>query len=315
MLRKGSLIFLGLAIVLAAAAAFAAHKWIQRQGAVASASRIAMTPVVVAAHDLPAGQALSAGDLKVTRWPQAGLPQGSFNSTKALTGRVLKTPASQGEPLLIGKLAAKGLRGGLSAVLPEGFRAMTVHVDEVIGVGGFVQPDDQVDVLATVAKGPYSKDPITRTVLQSVRVLTVGENIAKDQNGKKPKRDKSKVVTLQLTPLQAETLALAANEGKLLLALRNNADSLQTASNGVRLTSLLPITTNEEGETAQAKDQRPTVEIIKGVTRLTSDGLGADNNDSQKTKKDTQQVAKANEGPLPGVAGTGDVPCYLKRSK
>jgi pilus assembly protein CpaB len=315
MLRKGSLIFLALAIVMAAAAAFAAHKWIQRQGAVAAASRIAMTPVVVAAHDLPAGQALSAGDLKLNRWPQAGLPKGSFNSIKSLTGRVLKTAASQGEPLLIGKLAAKGLRGGLSAVVPEGYRAMTVRIDEVIGVGGFVQPGDQVDVLATVAKGPYSKDPITRTVLQGVRVLTVGENIKQNKNAKKPKRDKSKVVTLQLTPLQAETLALAANEGKLLLALRNNADNLQTASQGVRLTSLLPITTNDAGETTKVSDKRPTVEIIKGVVRTTSDGLGTNNNNSQNTGKLTQKVAKAQEGPLPGVGGTGDVPCYLKRSK
>lgn len=314
MLRKGSLIFLALAIVLAAAAAFAAHKWIQRQGAVAAASRIAMTPVVVASRDLPAGQALSAGDLKVNRWPQAGLPQGSFNSVKTLTGRVLKTAASKGEPLLAGKLAAKGLRGGLSAVVPEGYRAMTVRVDEVIGVGGFVQPGDQVDVLATVAKGPYSKDPITRTVLQSVTVLTVGENVNQDKNAKKPKRDKSKVVTLQLTPLQAETLALAANEGKLLLALRNNADSIETPSKGVRLTSLLPIVSDGKGKSkVLTKEKRPTIEIIKGVVRTQSDGVGAIK--SSDSPESTTVAQAAAEGGLPGVGGTGEVPCYLKRSK
>jgi pilus assembly protein CpaB len=311
MLRKGSLIFLGLAIVLAAAAAFAAHKWIQRQGAVAAASRIAMTPVVVASRDLPAGLALSAGDLKVTRWPQAGLPKGSFNSIKVLNGRVLKTAASRGEPLLAGKLAAKGLRGGLSAVVPEGYRAMTVRVDEVIGVGGFVQPGDQVDVLATVARGPYSKDPITRTVLQNVIVLTVGANVKQNKNAKKPKREKSKVVTLQLTPLQAETLALAANEGKLLLALRNNADQLEMPSRGVRLTSLLPILSDGKGNKV-AEEKRPTVEIIKGVVRVQSDGLGANNSSG---KPSNTKVAKAAEGEIPGVGGTGDVPCYLKRSK
>ncbi|MFH2126760.1 MAG: Flp pilus assembly protein CpaB [Pseudomonadota bacterium] len=310
MLRKGSFIFLALAIVLASAAAFAAHKWIQRQGAVAAASRIAMTPVVVASRDLPAGLALSAGDLKVTRWPQAGLPQGSFNSVNVLSGRVLKTAASQGEPLLSGKLAAKGLRGGLSAVLPQGYRAMTVHVDEVIGVGGFVQPGDLVDVLATVAKGPYQKDPITRTVLQGVTVLTVGQNVEQDKDAKKPKRDKSKVVTLQLTPLQAETLALSANEGKLLLALRSNSDRRETDSPGVRLTSLLPVTTNEQGETAQVTEKRPTVEIIKGVLRLTSDSLGAG---KPSGKERTTQVAKAAEGGGGGVGGTGDVPCFLNK--
>jgi pilus assembly protein CpaB len=311
MLRKGSFIFLALAIVLAAAGAFAAHKWIQRQGAVAAASRIAMTPVVVAAHDLPAGQTLEAGDLKITRWPQAGLPKGSFNSVKAIAGRVLKTAASQGEPLLIGKLAPKGLRGGLSAVLPEGFRAMTVHVDEVIGVGGFVQPGDRVDVLATVAKGPYQKDPITRTVLQGVKVLTVGEKVDHNKDAKKPKRDKSKVVTLEVTPLQGETLALAANEGKLLLALRGNADNRESSSPGVRLTSLLPVTTNEMGETEQAKEKRPTVEIIKGVVRVTSDSLGTA---KPTNKPDKNQIAQAAQGGG-GVGGSGDVPCYLKRAK
>ncbi len=308
MLRKGSFIFLALAIVLAAAAAFAAHKWIQRQGDVAAASRIAMTPVVVAARDLPAGQALSTSDLKVTRWPQAGLPQGSFNSVNTLSGRVLKTAASKGEPLLIGKLAAKGLRGGLSAVVPDGYRAMTVKVDEVIGVGGFVQPGDQVDVLATVAKGPYQKDPITRTVLQGVNVLTVGANVTQSKNAK-PRRDKSKVVTLQVSPLQGETLALAANEGKLILSLRNHADNREHPSKGVRLTTLLPITTGKDGGKVANEEKRPTVEIIKGSVRTQQEGLGVI---KSSNKPPTTQVAKvAADG---GATGSGEeVPCFLKK--
>lgn len=309
MLRKGSLVFLALAIVLAAAAAFAAHKWIERQGAVAAASRIAMTPVVVAARDLPAGQALSAGDLQVNRWPQAGLPQGSFNSVNAIKGRVLKTAASKGEPLLMGKLAPKGLRGGLSAVVPEGYRAMTVKIDEVIGVGGFVQPGDQVDVLVTVAKGPYQKDPITRTVLQGVKVLTVGEKVDNKKDSKKPRRDKSKVVTLQVTPLQGESLALAAYEGKLILSLRNHADNNELPSKGVRLTTLLPITTGKDGGKVKMEDKRPTVEIIKGSVRMQNEGLGVVES-SNKTPKTQVAQAVADDGAI----GSGEeVPCYLKK--
>lgn len=309
MLRKGSLVFLALAIVLAAAAAFAAHKWIERQGAVAAASRIAMTPVVVAARDLPAGQALSAGDLQVNRWPQAGLPHGSFNSVNTLKGRVLKTAASKGEPLLMGKLAPKGLRGGLSAVVPAGYRAMTVKIDEVIGVGGFVQPGDQVDVLATVAKGPYQKDPITRTVLQGVKVLTVGENVDLKKDSKKPRRDKSKVVTLQVTPLQGETLALAAYEGKLILSLRNHADNNEHPSKGVRLTTLLPITTGKDGGKVKLEEKRPSIEIIKGSVRTQQDGLGVVEA-SNKTPNTQVAQAVADDGAI----GSGEeVPCYLKK--
>lgn len=309
MLRKGSFIFLALAIVLAAAAAFAAHKWIERQGAVAAASRIAMTPVVVAARDLPAGQALSSGDLQVTRWPQAGLPKGCFNSVTPLQGRVLKTAASKGEPLLMGKLAAKGLRGGLSAVVPEGYRAMTVKIDEVIGVGGFVQPGDQVDVLVTISKGPFQKDPITRTVLQGVNVLTVGENVEQNKNSK-PRRDKSKVVTLQVTPLQGETLALASYEGRLILALRNHADNNELPSKGVRLTTLLPITTGKDGGKVAQNEKRPSIEIIKGSLRITQEGLGAT---KSSNKAPNTQVAQA-AGAGGQAVGTGeDVPCFLKK--
>ncbi len=305
MLRKGSLLFLALAIVLAAAAAFAAHRWIQRQGALAAASRIAMTPVVVAARDLPAGRSLSSGDLSVTRWPRAGLPPGSFHSMKALQGRVLKTAASRGEPILAGKLAPKGLPGGLSAVVPKGFRAMTVKVNEVIGVAGFVQPGDQVDVLVTIAKGPYQKNPVTRTVLQGVKVLTVGERVEASKGSKKPKRHKSRVVTLQLTPRQGETLALASHEGKLLLSLRNRADHTEQVSPGVRLSALLPVTSGKQGKSQVVKveNKPPMVEVIKGVVRVRQD-LGVS---SAPAPAGTTTLAQA-------TRDTGEVPCYLKRA-
>jgi pilus assembly protein CpaB len=269
MLRKGTLIFMALAIILAAAAAYGAHQWIVRQGQAAASTKVVMAPVVVAARDLSAGRSLSPGDLSLAQWPQMGRPAGAFASVQSLTGRVLKTPASQGEPLLPGKLAAKGLAGGLSAVVPPGYRAMTVRVDEVIGVGGFVQPGDHVDVLVTVSLGPYREDPVTRIVLQDVKVLTVGEKV-QEEKGRGAKKEKFTVVTLQLTPDQGETLALAASEGKLLLGLRNRADKKEQATAGVRLTTIVPppVKPQAQGKAAdkaEDEDKRPTVEIIKGT--------------------------------------------------
>jgi len=268
MLRKGTLIFLVLALVLAAAAAWGAHQWILHQGKVAAATKVVMTPVVVASHDIAAGRPLSAADLKVARWPMLGAPIGHYSQIKELTGRVLKTAASRGEPLMAGKLAAKGLAGGLASVVPDGYRAMTVKVDEVIGVGGFVQPGDHVDVLVTVNLGPWREDPVTRTVLQGVKVLTVGEKV-REEKDRGPKQSKTKVVTLQLTPEQGETLALAATEGKVILGLRNQGDKKELATAGVRLTSLLPPPPAPEPPAAAAsteeEDERPTVQVIKGT--------------------------------------------------
>ncbi len=266
MARKGPLLLILLALVLAGVAAWGAQHWVRVQAARAARQRVVMRPVVLAARDLPAGQSIKSGDLRVVRWPATGLPRGHFSSPAALEGRVPRTRLFKGEVVLAAKLAAKGLSGGLSSVLPPGFRAMTVKVDDVIGVGGFVQPGDRVDVLVTLERGPFRDDPVTRTVLQKVKVLTVGEKVARNKRpGSKPRRHQAQVVTLQLTPAQGETLALAASTGKLLLALRNQADGRRAASAGVRLTSLVPLAGPQPA--ARAREQAPLVEVIRGTRR------------------------------------------------
>jgi pilus assembly protein CpaB len=125
-------------------------------------------------------------------------------------------------------------------------------------------------VLVTVSLGPYREDPVTRIVLQDVKVLTVGEKV-EEEKGRGAKKDKFTVVTLQLTPDQGETLALAASEGKLLLGLRNRSDKIEKATAGVRLTSILPppVQPPAQGSSTdvevEEEDKRPTVEIIKGT--------------------------------------------------
>ena len=267
MARKGPLLLILLALVLAGVAAWGAQRWVQSRAAQAARQRVVLEPVVLAARDLPAGHAIKPGDLRVVRWPATSLPRGHFSSPAALKGRVPRTPLFRGEVVLAAKLAAKGLPGGLSSVVPSGFRAMTVKVDEVIGVGGFVQPGDRVDVLVTVERGPFRDDPVTRTVLQDVKVLTVGEKVALKKNtGGKPRRHKAQVVTLQLTPAQGEALALAATTGKVLLALRNQADNQQAASPGVRLTALVPAAAAEP-VAQKHEEEAPAVEVIRGTRR------------------------------------------------
>ena len=279
MRRNAPIVFIFLAVILAGAAAWGAQLWIKGQARRAAAGQLGLRQVVVAKADLSAGHILEVGNLSVQRWPRASLPPGYFSIPGKLTGRVVRTPLVKGEVILDSKLARQGLAGGLSAVLPRGFRAMTLKVDEVIGVGGFVQPGDKVDVLLTFAKGNFREDPITRIVLQNVQVLTVGARVeGQDIKKKNFKRVKKAVVTLILKPADAERLALAMLEGKVVLALRNQGDSLGRPTGGVRLTSLLGNPGAERAAVQQtappvgkpkekAAAPRPTVEVIKGVKR------------------------------------------------
>lgn len=277
MRSKGPLLFLVMALVMAAVAAWGAQRWMQAKAARVAASRLPVASVVVAATDLPAGAMLKASQLKVQHWPRSLVPPGAFAKPGLLSGRVLKTSLGKGEIVLASKLAPRGALGGLSAVVPEGFRAMTVRVDEVIGVGGFVQPGDRVDVLLTFSKGLFRQDPVTRTVLQDVEVLTVGHRVIGASKDKKARRRKVQVATLKLRPEQAERLALAALEGKVLLALRNHADHRELASTGIRLTALLPPPVKVEpapvrpAPVATPPPRRPSVEVIKGTKRSQQD--------------------------------------------
>ncbi|MBU1275880.1 MAG: Flp pilus assembly protein CpaB [Proteobacteria bacterium] len=266
MSRKGPLIFLILALVLAGAAAWGAHQWLRVQSAGEGAKKLNLAPVVVASRVLPAGQQLTAKDLAVQAWPVSALPPGRFGQSKQVMGRVLKGPMVKGEVVLAGKLAPEGAAGGLSAVVPPGSRAMTVKVDEVIGVGGFVQPGDRVDVLVTLAGGSFRNDPVSRTVLEDINVLTVGEKIQRDDQGR-GRTNKVKVVTLQLKPGQAERLALASNEGRVVLALRNQTDREPSQGGGVSLSALVPLSIPKLSAQA-AEPQKPqgtVVEVLKGV--------------------------------------------------
>ena len=195
--------------------------------------------VVVALNPIPLGAKITAEHLTTTPIPNGSTPEGAFRKIDEVVGRVAITPIGVREPLTSSKLAAVGIGAGLSAVIPEGYRAMTVKVDDVVGVSGFVMPGALVDVVVVInpvdTGGP--QNPISKIVLQNIKVLANGQNIDRPKNDREA--EAVKAVTLQVTPDQAEKLALASSEGKLQLVMRNGVDQGDEQTQGVDKRRLL----------------------------------------------------------------------------
>jgi pilus assembly protein CpaB len=208
---------------------------------------------VVASRDLPAGSVIRREDVKTVNWPGSAVPRGIAVQPGDVVGRGVMTEVRENEPLLESKLAPREGGGGLSITIPEGMRAVSVRVDEVVGVAGFVLPGTRVDVLATVMPGTDRTQTTTRIILQNVRALAADQRHQQDVDGE-PRY--VTVVTLLLTPEQSEILTLAATEGRIQLALRNTMDAGETRTTGRRITSL--VTTPTEARPAATPARRPT---------------------------------------------------------
>ncbi|HEV2420440.1 MAG TPA: Flp pilus assembly protein CpaB [Candidatus Acidoferrales bacterium] len=184
--------------------------------------------IVVANEPLQVGTRVDSMNLKLIAWPAEKPVAGMFARIEDCAGRALITPVVMNEPILDSKLAPRQAGAGLPATIPEGMRALSVAVNDVVGVAGFVIPGTMVDVLVTgtlpSAKGSDSN--ITRTILEDVRVLAAGQKIEQDKDGKPINVP---VVTLLVTPEDAVKLAMASTEGKIQLALRNTIDTKITA--------------------------------------------------------------------------------------
>ncbi len=198
-----------------------------------------LTNVVVAKVEIPIGTRIVPEQLSVVQFPKAVAPDGTFAVIDdQLIGRVAITRISPREPVTEYRLAAIGAAGGLSSVIPDGYRAMTVKVDDVVGVSGFIQPGTLVDVVVTInPPDDRQRDRISKIVLQNIKVLANGANIDKPKNEKEVERVKA--VTLQVTPEQAEKLALASSEGKLQLVMRNAVDQNDEVTPGANKATLL----------------------------------------------------------------------------
>lgn len=191
-------------------------------------------PVVVAARDIPLGAVLDLEDLTVVDWPSEAVPAGFQSQMSDLVGRAAVSPMRRNEPVLDTKLAGLGAQGGLSAAIPEGMRALSVRVDEVVGVAGFVQPGSRVDVLVTLTTGV--SQPQTRSILQNIQTLAAGQTYQNDPEGNP---QVVPVITLLVSPEQAEILTLAANQGRIQMALRASLDLDEVETQGIRVAELL----------------------------------------------------------------------------
>ena len=214
------------ALVLGLVAAAYATGWVSRQAGITS------NKVVVAAVDIEPGTRINAEMLSSMDWPAGAMPSGAFKEAKDVQDRIARLAMVSGEPLLERKLTPAGTLGGLSAVIAEGKRAMTVRVNDVVGVAGFALPGNYVDVVVNAqqdqAKGEQAK-PISKTVLERVLVLAVAQEAGRDDT--KPKVVSA--VTLELSPQDAEKLDLARSVGTLSLVLRNQVDKAPVATSGV----------------------------------------------------------------------------------
>lgn len=242
-----------LSVVIGLGATILAAGWIAQQG------QVAATKVVVAAADIQLGSRLNSQMLKTVDWPSGSIPPGATTKAEPLEDRVVKTSVLRGEPILEAKLAPIGTKGGLSAVIPEGKRAMTVRVNDVIGVAGFALPGNYVDIVVnTQIEGNGRGDrQISKIVLEHILVLAVAQEASRDET--KPRVVNA--VTLEVTPEQAEKLDLARSVGTLSLVLRNQVDTEGVETRGIMKPQLLA------GDNVQPAPEKKPVKRIRRIVR------------------------------------------------
>jgi pilus assembly protein CpaB len=192
--------------------------------------------VVVAANDIPIGTKLAERDVRLVRYPQSNLPAGVFGKKTQVLGRGVVLPISGGEFILPNKLAAENAGAGLPAMIPPGMRAVSVRVNDVVSVAGFVQPGTRVDVLLT-GNVAGSGERQTTTVLENVAVIAVGKSLLERLG---VGEQSAPVITLLVSPDDAQKLTLAGQEGRIQLALRNPLDTRKEAIAATRESLLYP---------------------------------------------------------------------------
>lgn len=252
-----ALLMVVISIIIGLGAVVLASRW------VAQKTEVKSSKVVVAAADIDLGSPLTPQMLKVADWPEGSAPAGAFSDIKALDTRVLKISVSRGEPILESKLAPLGSTGGLSAVIKEGNRAMTVRVNDVVGVAGFALPGNYVDIVVNTQdesmKAENADKTISKIVLEHILVLAV----AQEQNRDETKPKVVNAVTLEVTPDQAEKLDLARSVGSLSLVLRNQVDASVAATGGSTKKDLLNGKTQPAAALPTASEAKTEVAAAK----------------------------------------------------
>jgi pilus assembly protein CpaB len=256
------------AIFFGALAAYGVYSFLRKQEVERDALKRATQDIVVAAKEIPSGTKISADMVKLAPYPKASVPSGSASSPEKIVGRVVKVNAVSGEPLLESKLTAEGT--ALTVLLTPGNRAIAVRVDEIVGVSGFISPNDRVDVIATVTPpGKTEGEKVSKIVLQNKRVLSVAQNVEQQKDGK-PQVARS--ITMELTPEETEKLSVAALEGSIVLSLRAVGDDTTVQTKGSTKRDLLTLTTVTPKGSVKAPAVTPEkekfrVEVYTGADR------------------------------------------------
>lgn len=271
-----AIVMILLSLIAGVAAVVLAARWVGQQAAENTA------PVVVASRDLDLGTPLTPAMVQVVPWPSGAIPTGSFKELKQLEGRVARSPVFKGEPILEAKLAPQGTKGGLNSIIPGGKRAISVRVNEVVGVAGFALPGSYVDIMVNTKD---SKDSaVSKIVLKRILVLAVAQEANRDET--KPKVVNA--VTLEVTPDEAEKIDLARSIGTLSLVLRNSIDQQDMETAGVRRDDLLgkdkvvpavqaAASTRPVSKPRPVAAPRPaprsteTIEVIRGLQKANSE--------------------------------------------
>jgi len=233
--RTRSLVLLLLALGSGTAAAWLSLGYLRRETEPILNPTATAGTGVVAVRDMPVGTVITEQDVRAVDWPGNAVPPGLVTRPEQAVGRGVITAVRVNEPILEAKLAAQGVGGGLPILISEGMRALSIAVDQVVGVAGFVVPGTRVDVLLTLS-GQGATEPTTKVLLQNIQALAAGQSIQVDEQGTP---QPVPVVTLLVSPEQAETLTLAASQGRIQLTLRNLLDTLPITTEGARVSTLL----------------------------------------------------------------------------
>ena len=262
------LVLATVALILSAGVTYMAYRVLQSRLQPASVT----SRVVVAARNLELGYRVTKDDIKFMEWPKSTPLQGSFSDASLVLDRGTIAPLQMNEPFLESKLAPKGSGAGLMTVIPQGMRALSIQVNSIIGVSGFVLPGSRVDLILPAippkdVKGSKNEEMGSKIILENLEVLAAGQNVQRDVEGK-PQTVQD--VTLLLTPDQAQRVALATGDGRIQLALRNPMDKTAAEPLLVVRSSLYEDSTMmklENGVTAKAVPEKPVVKRIVGLRK------------------------------------------------
>ena len=252
-MNKRPVLMMAVAAAVALVSVSVAAVWLQKK------DENSTIKVVVATRDLQIGTRLQPSMLETVSWPVSAPIKSPLNSTDKAYDRVINMPVLKGEPILETKLAALGQQGGLSSVLKDGKRAVTVKVNEIVGVAGFALPGNFVDVMANIPD--KDNNPVSKIVLERIQVLAVAQDVASNEN--KPRVVSA--VTLEVTPQEAEIIDLARSVGALSLVLRSQVDAASVETIGSRKADLLERTGQLRKQAADASSRAGKTEPVQTV--------------------------------------------------